>query len=64
LRASDMTSPGPSRIYVMLAERADSINDGSFAVMRDATPSLRGIVDWPSNYHNQATCGRSHRAFK
>jgi prepilin-type processing-associated H-X9-DG protein len=41
----------------MLDERADSINDGYFLLLMDgfpSTPSLRSIVDWPSNYHNQA----------
>jgi prepilin-type N-terminal cleavage/methylation domain-containing protein/prepilin-type processing-associated H-X9-DG protein len=57
LRTSDMTSPGPCGTYVMLDERADSINDGYFAVKMDGfptTPSLRSIVDWPSSYHNGA----------
>jgi prepilin-type processing-associated H-X9-DG protein len=57
LRTSDMTQPAPSDIYVLLDERADSINNGFFALMMDGFEGQTGpqqIVDWPSNYHNGA----------
>jgi prepilin-type N-terminal cleavage/methylation domain-containing protein len=57
LRTSDMTAPAPSGTYVLLDERADSINNGFYALMMDGFPdhqSAQKIVDWPSNYHNGA----------
>jgi prepilin-type N-terminal cleavage/methylation domain-containing protein/prepilin-type processing-associated H-X9-DG protein len=57
LRISDMTVPGPSGTYVLLDERADSINDGYYVVTMDGFPTRltsQKIVDWPSNYHNGA----------
>jgi prepilin-type processing-associated H-X9-DG protein len=55
LRTSDMTQPAPSGTYVLLDERADSINNGFFALMMDGfTNGQQTIVDWPSNYHDGA----------
>jgi prepilin-type N-terminal cleavage/methylation domain-containing protein/prepilin-type processing-associated H-X9-DG protein len=57
LRTSDMTQPAPSGTYVLLDERADSINNGFFALMMDGfpdNPSAERIVDLPSSYHNGA----------
>jgi prepilin-type processing-associated H-X9-DG protein len=57
LRTSDMTQPAPSLTYVLLDERADSINNGFFALMMDGFQGQgapQQIVDWPSAYHNGA----------
>jgi prepilin-type processing-associated H-X9-DG protein len=44
--------------YVLLDERADSINNGFFALMMDGFQGQgvlqQQIVDWPSAYHNGA----------
>ena len=56
-KLSDMTDPPPSRTYVVLDERDDSINDAYFVVKMDGFPSnpnQRTIVDYPSSYHNDA----------
>ena len=52
----------PSDMWVTVDERIGSINDGWFAVaLNGATPgggvnsATVGLVDWPANYHNQAT---------
>jgi prepilin-type processing-associated H-X9-DG protein len=51
---NDMTDPGPSRTFVFLDEREDSINDGMFVV--DMTgyfdnPGQIRMVDIPASYH-------------
>jgi hypothetical protein len=63
LRASDMTSPGPSAIYVMLDERADSINDGYFAVMMDGFPEPDASVSLEQSerrFHSILTCWKAN----
>jgi prepilin-type N-terminal cleavage/methylation domain-containing protein len=51
---ADMTGPGPSDILVFTDERADSINDGYFAIEMWATNRLALIGDVPGSYHNRA----------
>jgi prepilin-type N-terminal cleavage/methylation domain-containing protein len=57
LKLSDMNNPGPSRTFVFLDEREDSINDGYFVVDMAGYPNEPGlwkIVDYPASYHNAA----------
>jgi prepilin-type processing-associated H-X9-DG protein len=58
LKVTDMVDPAPVGIYVMLDERADSINDGYYVVVMDgfspSKPRARAFVDYPSAYHNNA----------
>jgi prepilin-type N-terminal cleavage/methylation domain-containing protein/prepilin-type processing-associated H-X9-DG protein len=57
LRFADMVDPGPSRTFVMLDEREDSINDGGFfhdMKGHPNAPRLITIVDRPAFYHNSA----------
>jgi len=51
-----MIDPGPSRTWVLLDEREDSINDGFFVVSMDGYPNLATtkMVDYPAGYHNKA----------
>ena len=55
---SEILSPSPSKCWVFLDEREDSINDGWHAV--DMTsfdpykPAGHIIVDFPASYHNRA----------
>ena len=44
LKASDMVDPGPSKTFVFLDMREDSIDVGNFA------PNMRGWPNQPSNY--------------
>jgi prepilin-type processing-associated H-X9-DG protein len=55
-KLTEMTRPGPARTFVLLDERADSINDGSFVVQMDGYPDLSRtvMVDFPASYHGQA----------
>jgi hypothetical protein len=54
----DIRAPG--RIYVILDERSDSINDRSFCVDMSNTGNINGkgaddpywMIDWPADYHN------------
>lgn len=48
----DITVPGPSEAFVFMDERADSINDGLFAI--DAADRY-AIIDYPSSYHNRGS---------
>lgn len=58
LKYSDMTQLSPSRAWVFLDEREDSINDGWFAVDMGGYDPMRPtsytIVDYPASYHNRA----------
>jgi prepilin-type processing-associated H-X9-DG protein len=51
-----MIDPGPSRTWVLLDEREDSINDGFFVVKMDGypNPATTTMVDYPAGYHNRA----------
>jgi prepilin-type N-terminal cleavage/methylation domain-containing protein/prepilin-type processing-associated H-X9-DG protein len=57
-KITDLTSPPPSRTWVFLDEREDSINDGWFAVDMGGydpmNPKSYTIVDYPASYHNRA----------
>jgi len=49
---SDLLEPGPSRTFVFLDEREDSINDGMFVVDMLIYPTAtQSIVDYPASYH-------------
>ena len=54
---SDITVPTPSRAWVFMDEREDSINDGYFVVDMAGypdTPRSIMLVDYPASYHNKA----------
>jgi len=57
-KITELTSPPPSRTWVFLDERDDSINDGWFAVDMGGydplNPKAYTIVDYPASYHNRA----------
>lgn len=61
MKMSDLVDPGPSRTWLFLDMRQDSIDIGNFAT--DMTgwpdqPALTGFYDLPGMYHNLA-CGFS-----
>jgi prepilin-type N-terminal cleavage/methylation domain-containing protein len=61
-KSGDMIDPGPSRTWVFLDEREDSINDGEFVVGMYGYPDQPGqwkIVDFPASYH----CGAGGLSF-
>jgi prepilin-type N-terminal cleavage/methylation domain-containing protein/prepilin-type processing-associated H-X9-DG protein len=55
---SEINSPSPSKCWVFIDEREDSINDGWFAVdmagFDPRMPASWRIVDYPASYHNGA----------
>jgi prepilin-type N-terminal cleavage/methylation domain-containing protein/prepilin-type processing-associated H-X9-DG protein len=57
-KKSDLGNPNPSKAWVFLDEREDSINDGWFAVNMEGSnpdnPNQYVIVDYPASYHNRA----------
>jgi prepilin-type N-terminal cleavage/methylation domain-containing protein len=53
-RPADMISPGPSDTFVFTDERADSINDGFFAIPMYPQGSSEQLDDWPGCYHDGA----------
>jgi len=54
-RSSDFANPGPSKTFVFLDEREDSINDGMFVVDMVTYPTrTTSIVDYPASYHGGA----------
>jgi prepilin-type N-terminal cleavage/methylation domain-containing protein/prepilin-type processing-associated H-X9-DG protein len=51
-RLSDIKAGiGPSDLFVFMEERAESIDDGWFAING---PGNLGLVNWPTDYHNEA----------
>ncbi len=48
---ADLSDPSPSRLFIFVDEREDSINDGVFQSDPD-TPFQ--LVDYPASYHNGA----------
>lgn len=53
-RISDVIQPPPSRAWVFIDEREDSINDGLFETDLKRRGSLARIVDYPASYHNRS----------
>ena len=52
-----MVDPSPSKTYLLLDEREDSINEGYFIQLMEGfpdQPAQRKIIDYPSSYHNGA----------
>ena len=61
-KTSDCIAPSPSRLWLFVDEREDSINDGWIAVDMGSfdpyKPAAHTMVDYPASYHNKA-CGYS-----
>jgi len=55
-KLGEMLTPGPSKTFVLLDEREDSINDGYFVVEMDGWPNAATtrIVDFPASYHGES----------
>lgn len=56
-KLSDLVTPGPANTFVMLDEREDSINNGSFYVAMNGYEEgvTQQIIDYPGKYHNDAS---------
>ena len=50
----DLATLGPSRAWVFIDEREDSINDGLFQTDLVNRGAAATIVDYPASYHNRA----------
>jgi prepilin-type N-terminal cleavage/methylation domain-containing protein/prepilin-type processing-associated H-X9-DG protein len=55
-KTADMTQPPPTRLFVLLDEHPDSINDAAFAVQMSGQGASLRIIDFPASFHNGA-CG-------
>ncbi len=56
-KMSDLTVPGPSRTWVFIDEREDSIDDAFFAVNMTGFPDSRRTIVWvnyPAAYHGNS----------
>lgn len=56
-KLSDIVNPGPSKTWVMMDEREDSIDDGYFAVNMTGYPNQPRTITWvnyPASYHGNA----------
>ncbi len=53
-KVSEIVQPPPSRAFVFLDEREDSIDDGFFAVDMSGKGFKTRIVNYPAHYHNGA----------
>lgn len=56
-KTSHMAQPGPSKTFVLIDEREDSINDSFWVVSMDSYPNngrAAKLVDYPAAYHNNA----------
>ena len=54
IKDSDLASPGPANIYVLLDEHPDGINAGGYANMMVESPGAARMIDFPASYHNGA----------
>ena len=57
LKSADLIVPGPTKVFVMLDMREDSIDVGNFAVDMRGWPNTAasyGFYDLPGSYHNRA----------
>lgn len=53
-KLDQISDPSPSKAWVFMDERPDSINDGLFMINMTAKGKAAKIVDYPANYHNQS----------
>lgn len=53
-KMSDIVTPGPASLYVLLDEHPDSINAGGFANQMVENEAQARIIDFPASYHNGA----------
>jgi prepilin-type N-terminal cleavage/methylation domain-containing protein/prepilin-type processing-associated H-X9-DG protein len=53
-KMSDLTTPGPASIFVLLDEHPDSINDSIFHVILGSSPVLYTFRDLPGSFHNNS----------
>src|SRR5262249_39330639 len=53
-KTTDMTTPSPSKTWVLIDEREESINDGFFVVTMNQVGQNCVLVDYPASYHNGA----------
>lgn len=56
-KLSDLTQPGPTKTWVFMDEREDSIDDGYFAVNMTGYPDAPRTITWvnyPASYHGNA----------
>lgn len=51
---NQIVDPAPSKAWVFIDEREDSINDGLFQTNLKNRGGLARIVDYPASYHNRA----------
>jgi len=54
VKASDIVDPSPSKLWVLLDEREDSIDDSYFAISMDQTNQQARWANYPASYHNRA----------
>jgi prepilin-type N-terminal cleavage/methylation domain-containing protein/prepilin-type processing-associated H-X9-DG protein len=55
LKETDLGHPSPSKLWLMVDENADTINDGAFAVVMPVQNQSTEWLDVPSKRHNGAT---------
>lgn len=52
-RIGDLNKPGPARVFVILDEHPDSINDGIYAFNPGWSPGQETWRDLPASFHNR-----------
>ena len=50
----DIVSPTPAKLWILIDEHEDSINDGAFYTAPTASSTSDRIVDFPASRHNRA----------
>jgi prepilin-type N-terminal cleavage/methylation domain-containing protein len=56
-KSGDMSDPGPSRTFIFVDEREDSINDGRLILEMNSYPDKPGqaqLINYPASYHGGA----------
>jgi prepilin-type N-terminal cleavage/methylation domain-containing protein/prepilin-type processing-associated H-X9-DG protein len=58
LKQGDLIDPPPAKVWVLVDEHPDSINNSDMAIKCDAVGPAAQFIDYPASYHNGA-CGFS-----
>jgi prepilin-type N-terminal cleavage/methylation domain-containing protein/prepilin-type processing-associated H-X9-DG protein len=56
-KESALSHPSPSRLFLLVDENADSVNDFGFAVQMPTGPTSAEWIDMPSKRHGGDACG-------
>lgn len=54
-KMNEIIAPSPSQLWILIEQHPDSINDGRFAVDCQSQNTAARLIDFPANFHNNAS---------